>query len=155
MGNYTSGANTVCPYYLRESNKSITCEGLIEGTCTMHRFPSRLDKQAYQANHCERFVYGQVCPAAAAILLKNTEYGNSIHEIYGIFFPSMSLGQRIAMARRQLDMTQKQLARKVPLSVSYISNLECDRYMPSVDTLMELARALLIDVKMLLEERKR
>ena len=32
MGNYVYGVRAVCPYYLKEADKSITCEGIVPET---------------------------------------------------------------------------------------------------------------------------
>jgi hypothetical protein len=73
MANTSSAANAVCPYYQRESGKSLTCEGLIDGTvCTM-RFDSAEARLEWQAMSCEMHNYQRCCPLAAALEKKYEE----------------------------------------------------------------------------------
>lgn len=44
--------NTDCPYYIRESEKMITCEGVEDGTLIGTRFDSEPQKIEYQRRHC-------------------------------------------------------------------------------------------------------
>ena len=69
MANYTGGANTVCPFYMHEADKSITCEGLRETSLLMMRFRQREEKEAWQAEFCVKFSYDQ-CPVAWMLLQK-------------------------------------------------------------------------------------
>lgn len=57
---YWSAAETdaKCPFFLRDSKRSITCEGVAPGTEMMSRFPSVTDKVAYMRGHCFRFNSG-------------------------------------------------------------------------------------------------
>jgi len=57
-----------------------------------------------------------------------------------------TIGQTIAQARANCDLTQKELAAKAELSRSYICDIENDRYMPSVRTLLRLAKILHVDL---------
>ena len=41
MSHYTGGATTVCPFYLRENDKTLTCEGCTWGSTTTMRFARR------------------------------------------------------------------------------------------------------------------
>ena len=68
MANYTFGARVICPFYLKEAGKSITCEGLAEGTTNMMRFTSEAEKQRFQELNCEMHNYEFCCPMAAAIM---------------------------------------------------------------------------------------
>lgn len=70
MGNYTFGTKTVCPFYIKEALKSITCEGLTAGTDNMTRFMSSEDKLCYQEQHCEMYDSENHCPLAAALMRK-------------------------------------------------------------------------------------
>lgn len=70
MSNYTFGAKTVCPFYVKEAGKSITCEGLSAETANMTRFESSGKKELYQTAHCETYEYADNCPLAAALMRK-------------------------------------------------------------------------------------
>ena len=54
--------NTVCPYYQRESQYTISCEGLIGETDTVQRFTKEKSKENYQQKECYR--YPNECPIA-------------------------------------------------------------------------------------------
>lgn len=43
---------TTCPFYIRESEKEITCEGADMGTKCSKKFNSRKDKENFQKHHC-------------------------------------------------------------------------------------------------------
>lgn len=62
-----SGVKVVCPYYVKESDRSITCEGIIRCTETMIKFSSPRRKLAYQDVNCNDFSYSDNCPVARAI----------------------------------------------------------------------------------------
>jgi transcriptional regulator with XRE-family HTH domain len=47
--------------------------------------------------------------------------------------------------RRQLDLTQEEVARRIGTSVAYIAHLEADRRHPSEKVVVELARVLGLD----------
>lgn len=70
MANNPFGTKTICPFYVREALKSITCEGIIPGTCSMTRFESVEEKLAYQAANCEKYGYATCCRLAAALMEK-------------------------------------------------------------------------------------
>ena len=53
-----------------------------------------------------------------------------------------SLGRRVADCREQLGWTQKTLAEKAALSVTFVSEIENDRRTPGTDALLALANAL-------------
>ncbi len=53
-----------------------------------------------------------------------------------------SLGKRIAECRDRLNWTQKTLAEKANLSVTFVSEVENDRRTPGADALLRLAEAL-------------
>jgi len=55
-------------------------------------------------------------------------------------------GKRLRQIRRQMDLTQEQLAEKVGLSVEFISNIERGINSPSFKTLENLERELGISV---------
>jgi len=65
MANYTGGANTICPFYERETERSITCEGLRGDSVLTMRFPTRREKTAWQEEFCMTFTHNR-CPLARA-----------------------------------------------------------------------------------------
>lgn len=73
MANNTGGTRTICPFYLKEAQKSITCEGLIEGTSNMTRFDTEEEKLQYQSANCEMYNYANCCKLAAALAKKYEE----------------------------------------------------------------------------------
>ena len=52
------------------------------------------------------------------------------------------LSERIRRLRHQRNLTQEQLAELTDLSVVYISNVECAKRIPSLDTMLTLCHAL-------------
>lgn len=70
---YFEGAsNTKCPYYIRESAYSISCEGLEKGTVNVIKFPSEDKKIRFQKRCC----YHIGRPCIAAQLLNERYIGN-------------------------------------------------------------------------------
>ena len=63
----------------------------------------------------------------------------------------MSIGENIRLNRDKSGMTQDELAEKVGISRNYISDLENDRYIPSVKTLTKIAKVLNMNLDFLLE----
>lgn len=59
------------------------------------------------------------------------------------------LGKVVKMARKRKSLTQKVLAEKINISRNYISDIECGRYIPSVEKLILLADILEIDLNIL------
>lgn len=56
---------TKCPYYLRTSKYSVTCEGVIDGTKTVTKFDEIKQRQMFQKREC--FRYPNDCPIAKEI----------------------------------------------------------------------------------------
>lgn len=56
------------------------------------------------------------------------------------------IGINIKKARKNKKLTQKQLSEKVDISRNYISDIECGRYIPSVEKLLLIASVLGIDL---------
>lgn len=73
MANTASAANAICPFYQRESGKSLTCEGMIVGTVCTHRFRDEESRLKWQAMNCEMLNYWNCCPLAAALQKKYEE----------------------------------------------------------------------------------
>lgn len=61
-----------------------------------------------------------------------------------------TLGQRIKTARETAGLTQAVLAERLGTSVASVSQLECDRYEPSLPRLREIARAIGVEAGSLL-----
>lgn len=62
---------TECGYYLRESEKMITCEGFEDNTLCSTRFNSEKDKFEFQKKHCYKGV--ERCRHAKML---DEQYGN-------------------------------------------------------------------------------
>ena len=56
-----------------------------------------------------------------------------------------SMGQRIARARKELDITQKELASRVHISGNHLSNIEHGKSTPGLATFIEICSALHTD----------
>lgn len=64
MANYIT-TRIACQYFLRESEKSITCEGIIPGTADTRRFASRYEKERHEDMCCTSPAASNLCPVAA------------------------------------------------------------------------------------------
>lgn len=60
--NWKGGAETVCPYYERESKYTITCEGVYGGTELVTRFKRAEDKSHWQERICYDLSRCCLCP---------------------------------------------------------------------------------------------
>ena len=60
---------------------------------------------------------------------------------------SRSFGRVVRERRRQLDLTQEQLARRIKTSVPYIGHLEAGKRHPSGQVIVRVADALGLDVR--------
>ena len=56
-----------------------------------------------------------------------------------------SMGQRIARRRKELGLTQKELAAMVNISGNHLSNIENGKSTPGFDTFLEICKALQTD----------
>lgn len=56
------------------------------------------------------------------------------------------IGANIKKARKDKRLTQKELSEKVDISRNYISDIECGRYIPSVEKLLLISTVLEIDL---------
>lgn len=63
----------------------------------------------------------------------------------------MNIGENIRLNREKSGMTQEQLAQKAEVTRNYISDLENNRYIPSVKTLTKIAKVLNMNLDFLLE----
>tara|TARA_Y100000034_G_C6764809_1_gene340882 strand:- start:337 stop:639 length:303 start_codon:yes stop_codon:yes gene_type:complete len=52
----------------------------------------------------------------------------------------VSLGERLKFARERAEMTQQELGDQLGKSPKYVSDVENDRRMPSLETLIEMAK---------------
>lgn len=52
------------------------------------------------------------------------------------------LGDRVRLAREKKSLTQEQLAEEIGVSNNYISNIECNHSIPSLDTLVKICNVL-------------
>ena len=64
----------------------------------------------------------------------------------------MTMGVRIREQRKQLGMSQEQLAEKVNITSVYLSEIERGRKMPSVATLIRIVNKLEISADLLLRD---
>ena len=62
----------------------------------------------------------------------------------------MTIGSNIKKFRKELNLTQSELAEKSNISRTYLSDVENDRYNPSIDTLKDISKALSIDTEVLI-----
>jgi transcriptional regulator with XRE-family HTH domain len=58
------------------------------------------------------------------------------------------IGKVIKSAREKQSLTQQDLSERVGISRNYISDIECGRYIPSVEKLLSLATTLEIDLNL-------
>ena len=69
MSNCKGGADTICPFYIKEARLSISCEGIIHGSSMMLRFKDESNKERWQSIACETYKY-MGCPLAALVCKK-------------------------------------------------------------------------------------
>lgn len=60
-----------------------------------------------------------------------------------------TIGKTIKQARESKKITQQDLSRQAGISRNYISDIECGRYIPSVETLLSISSILKIDLNSL------
>lgn len=59
------------------------------------------------------------------------------------------IGTIIRSARKKANFTQQEISNKTNISRNYISDIECGRYIPSVDKLVELSKLLNLDLNLI------
>lgn len=59
------------------------------------------------------------------------------------------IGTIIRNARKEANFTQQEISNKTNISRNYISDIECGRYIPSVDKLVELSKLLNLDLNLI------
>lgn len=64
MANKSINADAICPFFITESQKSITCEGIIADQ-TVTRFYSEEEKKMYEKLYCTKYDYEscEICRA--------------------------------------------------------------------------------------------
>lgn len=58
-----------------------------------------------------------------------------------------NLGKRIQKRRKELKLTQEQIAEKIHVSRAYVGYIEQGRNVPSIEVLDKIARVLKINIK--------
>lgn len=71
MSNSTGNVNTKCPYYISETEQSITCEGIQEKMKNVIRFQNKSEKKTYQEEYCAKYPNG--CRLSKVLNEKNGE----------------------------------------------------------------------------------
>lgn len=61
MANKTEEAKIRCPFFLRSTQTSISCEGYVKNTCMVTRFPSPEKKAAHEKKFCYLVDGGNCC----------------------------------------------------------------------------------------------
>ena len=69
--------------------------------------------------------------------------------------PSLNIGSKIKETRTRLGMSQKDLADKIGLTSSFVSQIESNQISPSLNSFLQIANALGINPTMLLHKEKR
>ena len=64
----------------------------------------------------------------------------------------MSIGERIKTLRKESKLTQVELAKKSNISRSYLTDIENDRYNPSLETLKAIANSLNVNLSDIVSE---
>lgn len=60
-----------------------------------------------------------------------------------------NIGEIIRNARRIKDLTQSELAKEAAISRTYLSDIECGRYTPSVNKLVRISIVLDLDLNLI------
>ncbi|WP_143314953.1 helix-turn-helix transcriptional regulator [Clostridium sp. HBUAS56017] len=59
------------------------------------------------------------------------------------------LGKAVKEGREKKSLTQQELSEVIDISRNYVSDIECGRYIPSVEKLILLSKVLEIDLNLL------
>ncbi|WP_194190839.1 helix-turn-helix domain-containing protein [Clostridium chrysemydis] len=62
---------------------------------------------------------------------------------------AQNLGIAIKEARKKAKLTQQDLSEKTSISRNYISDIECGRYVPSFEKVIELSNFLDLDLNLI------
>lgn len=63
----------------------------------------------------------------------------------------MTLGEKIRSAREDLDLSQLDVAKQIPMNQSNYSKIERDLQEPSIEQLKQICRILMLDPRYLLD----
>ena len=74
MANKEINAKALCPFFVTESPKSITCEGIIGKEC-VSRFDTTEEKKAHEEQYCTKRDY-EACEICKALLGKYRQEEN-------------------------------------------------------------------------------
>ena len=72
MASAYGSTHTVCPFFIREYSKSVSCEGLSERDEIIYKFGSEPAKNAHQRKYCFGYNFTR-CPIAKVIFDKYGE----------------------------------------------------------------------------------
>lgn len=67
MANSTGAGAAFCPFFVKEADKSVSCEGLLPGTLTAMKFEDAEARRAYVETVCCAKDYGRLCPLAVSL----------------------------------------------------------------------------------------
>lgn len=59
----------ICPYFQRESEQKIACEGVVEDSTTLLKFCSEEEKRRHRRMYCQSYGY-EKCPLAKILRRK-------------------------------------------------------------------------------------
>ena len=98
-------------------------------------------------------VYENIVRLIYEIIVVNEQYVEMI-SIFTLRYKQ--IGRKVAYYRRLRDLTQEALAKKINISTSYLSKIECGNYPKSVSlsVLMAIASSLDIELYLLLKFEK-
>ena len=68
MANSTGAGAAFCPFFVKEAEKSLTCEGLLPGTFTAMKFDRVEERRAYMETACCSQDCARLCPLAASLM---------------------------------------------------------------------------------------
>lgn len=101
-----------------------------------------------------RYEAGEAAPSLKELELLSDALDVTVRYFLDSTPGSLGLGRRLAEAREKAGLTLTELAARVGVSVSLLSQIEHDKVVPSLDTLERLAQALGISVCYFLMEQE-
>ena len=87
-------------------------------------------------------------------MLKYASWSSPNHEVIFAFMTDalkQAIGSRVKAARERSDWTQEELAAKIGKTPESISNIERSVHLPALDTLIDLAKVLDLDIMEMIE----
>lgn len=63
MSAVPKSAVIICPYFQRESEQKISCEGVVKDSTTLLKFCSEEEKRRHRRMYCQSYEY-EKCPLA-------------------------------------------------------------------------------------------